>query len=99
VTQVLATAYLVYLLTSTIGPFGIFDDLRSHFDHRSILGFMHCPWCAAIWCAIAVDLIDLSIDVIPMLSAAFLAGLMCWAIGFVSEFASEYLRVRRMAHE
>lgn len=95
----LATAYLTYALTSTIGPFGSFDDLRDRFDKRSVLGMLHCPWCAAIWCAMAVDMLDLSIDLEQSLSNAFVAGLLCWSIDFVRDFAIEYLRTPRLPHE
>ena len=54
----LATWYVAYAVTSTHGPGGVFDWLRSHVKHGGLLG---CPVCLALWAALVLLIVPMGI--------------------------------------
>lgn len=54
----LAAWYVSYAVTSTYGPFGVFDWLRTHLPHG---GLLDCPVCLAFWAALVLLLLPMGI--------------------------------------
>lgn len=77
----LATWYVSYSLTSTHGPFNIFDTLRKSLPHG---GLLDCPVCLAFWAALILLLVPMGVVVqaLAMAGAAMLMhGLANWRFG------------------
>ncbi len=56
----LATWYVSYAVTSTHGPFKVFEWLRKTLPHG---GLLDCPVCLAFWAALILLLVPMGIVV------------------------------------
>jgi hypothetical protein len=93
-TEILATIYLTYSLTSTIGPLGVFDWIRERWPHDSVLGFFHCPWCMSFWVSViviapSIELSEGRLGLLRILATAFLGGFVSWGINFTQDVVSQ----------
>lgn len=71
VTTALATWYVAYAVTSTHGPFNVFDGLRKSVKHG---GLLDCPICLAFWAALVLVTVQMQrIDLIQTLAVAGMA--------------------------
>lgn len=77
----LATWYVAYAVTSTHGPFKIFETLRKSIPHG---GLLDCPVCLSFWAALILLLVPMGIVVQALAlagGAMLLHGLAGWRFG------------------
>lgn len=77
----LAVWYVSYALTSTHGPFHVFEWMRKRLPHG---GLLECPVCLAFWAALVLYLAPFGIaqNVLAIAGLAMLAhGYSGWRFG------------------
>lgn len=77
----LAAWYVAYSVTSTHGPYNVFDRLRNSLPHG---GLLDCPVCLAFWAALVLLLLPMGIVTQALAvagGAMILHGLAGWRFG------------------